>query len=61
MFRTTAHSDADVERIISAFDESVAEMQKAGFFPMPPASAKVTARTHNPVLRRLPSPLDRHL
>jgi amino acid adenylation domain-containing protein len=34
-FLTTAHSDADVERIISAFDESVAEMQKAGFFPMP--------------------------
>jgi amino acid adenylation domain-containing protein len=34
-FLTTAHSDADIERIISAFNESVADMQKAGFFPMP--------------------------
>ncbi len=33
-FLTTAHSDADIEQIVSAFSESVAEMQKAGFFPI---------------------------
>ncbi|MFZ0561376.1 MAG: aminotransferase class III-fold pyridoxal phosphate-dependent enzyme, partial [Terriglobales bacterium] len=33
-FLTTAHTDADIEQIVSAFSESVAEMQKAGFFPM---------------------------
>ena len=34
-FLTTTHSDADLERIIRAFKESVAEMQAAGFFPEP--------------------------
>ena len=34
-FLTTTHSDADVERIITVFKESVVEMQKAGFFPEP--------------------------
>ena len=32
-FLTTAHTDADVELIVKAFRESVAEMQEAGFLP----------------------------
>ena len=34
-FLTTTHSDGDIEQIVRAFKESVAEMQAAGFFPMP--------------------------
>ncbi len=34
-FLTTAHTDADIELIIKAFKESVAEMQEAGFLPAP--------------------------
>jgi amino acid adenylation domain-containing protein len=34
-FLTTAHSDADFEKIYHAFEESVHEMQEAGFFPAP--------------------------
>ena len=37
-FLTTAHSDADIERIIQVFKESVIEMQEAGFFPAPPSA-----------------------
>jgi amino acid adenylation domain-containing protein len=32
-FLTTAHSDADIAKIIQAFDESIAEMQTAGIMP----------------------------
>jgi acyl transferase domain-containing protein/glutamate-1-semialdehyde aminotransferase len=32
-FLTTAHSEADVARVIDAFDETLAEMQEAGFLP----------------------------
>ena len=32
-FLTTAHSEADVERVVAAFDETLAEMQDAGFLP----------------------------
>jgi amino acid adenylation domain-containing protein len=32
-FLTTTHTEADVERIIAAFQESVIDMQNAGFFP----------------------------
>ncbi|HEY8207204.1 MAG TPA: aminotransferase class III-fold pyridoxal phosphate-dependent enzyme, partial [Myxococcaceae bacterium] len=32
-FNTTAHSDADVDLIIKAYKESVAEMQEGGFLP----------------------------
>lgn len=42
-FLTTAHTDADIGRIISAFKESVIEMQKAGFFPEPPNAARGAA------------------
>jgi amino acid adenylation domain-containing protein len=32
-FLTTAHTDADIERIVRAFEETVAEMQGGGFLP----------------------------
>ena len=34
-YLTTAHTDADIDYVISAFRESIAEMQEAGFFPRP--------------------------
>jgi glutamate-1-semialdehyde aminotransferase len=34
-FLTTAHTPADVERVVAAFDETLAEMQAAGFLPAP--------------------------
>lgn len=34
-FLTTAHSEDDLEFVARAFEESVAEMQKCGFFPEP--------------------------
>jgi glutamate-1-semialdehyde aminotransferase/acyl carrier protein len=37
-FLTTAHSDADIEAIVTAFRESVREMQEAGFLPEPTRS-----------------------
>jgi amino acid adenylation domain-containing protein len=37
-FLTTTHSEADIERVIQVFKESVIEMQDAGFFPPPPGS-----------------------
>ncbi len=39
-FLTTAHTDADIAQIITAFKESVIEMQKAGFFPQPAITMK---------------------
>ena len=35
-FLSTAHTDADIARIVTAFEESVAEMQAGGFLPGPP-------------------------
>ncbi len=32
-FLTTAHSDDDLQRIVDAFEESVAELQRGGFLP----------------------------
>src|SRR5208283_4674443 len=32
-FLTTTHTDADLEKVFTAFKESVADMQSAGFFP----------------------------
>ena len=37
-FLSTAHTDADLERILEAFKESVAEMKNAGFFSKPGAT-----------------------
>ncbi|HWV38894.1 MAG TPA: amino acid adenylation domain-containing protein [Vulgatibacter sp.] len=34
-FLTTAHTDADVDRIIAAFREAIAELQDGGFLPAP--------------------------
>src|SRR5205807_8888131 len=34
-FLTTTHTEADIDQIVRAFKESVAEMQQAGFFPVP--------------------------
>ncbi len=42
-FLTEAHTDADVDRIIVAFRESVDEMQEAGFFHAAPRRAEVPA------------------
>jgi len=32
-FLNTAHTEADVERVLGVFDETLAEMQAAGFLP----------------------------
>ncbi len=48
-FLTTTHSDADIERIITAFKESVVEMQKAGFFPQPANSASISESHSNSI------------
>ena len=37
-FLTTAHSDADIEAVIRAFKESIAEMREGGFLPEPIAT-----------------------
>lgn len=47
-YLTTAHTDEDIDYVISAFRESIAEMQEAGFFPRPTKPA-------------LPAPGDFHL
>ena len=33
LYLTTEHNDADIDRILRAFEESIAEMQSCGFFP----------------------------
>ena len=44
-FLTTTHSAADIEQIVRAFKESVAEMQEAGFFPVPERAAQASITT----------------
>jgi amino acid adenylation domain-containing protein len=39
-FLTTAHNEADIERVIQAFRESVAELQIGGIFPKVPAETR---------------------
>jgi amino acid adenylation domain-containing protein len=50
MFLTTAHSDEDLARVVSAFQESIIEMQLAGFLPIPDATvistSGQTAKSH---------------
>ena len=41
-FLTTAHSDADIGRIVRAFEETVAEMQAGGALPEPAATEPTT-------------------
>jgi amino acid adenylation domain-containing protein len=48
-FMTTAHTAADVDHIIRAFKESVAELQEATFLPPPPARAAVNDASKPPV------------
>ena len=42
-FLTTAHTPADVERVVAAFDETLAEMQAAGFLPAPEGGPSASA------------------
>ncbi|MEW6352921.1 MAG: amino acid adenylation domain-containing protein [Pseudomonadota bacterium] len=49
-FLSTAHSDEDIDRIIRAFKESIAEMQAGGFFPEP---AEQEADSPQPVRREI--------
>ena len=47
-FLTTAHSPADIETIISKFEESIIELKEAGFIPdYADASAEVKKVTAN--------------
>jgi hypothetical protein len=46
-FLNTAHTAADIERVLAAFDETLAEMQAAGFLP---ASADAPAAPDAPPL-----------
>jgi glutamate-1-semialdehyde aminotransferase len=46
-FLNTAHTAADIERVLAAFDETLAEMQSAGFLP---ASADAPAAPDAPPL-----------
>ena len=45
-FLTTSHSDADIEQIVRAFEESIREMQDGDFFPAP------TSRIQSPQVPR---------
>ena len=64
-FLSTAHTDADVEGIVRAFDESLAAMQENGFFfdltPVPPPAAPARAAAGPPSSppgeRSLPDPV----
>ncbi|BAY30104.1 beta-ketoacyl synthase [Nostoc carneum NIES-2107] len=47
-FLTTAHSEADLAFVMTAFKESLAEMQAAGFFAAP--AEEVTSRSQNEVV-----------
>lgn len=40
-FLTTEHSDADIEKIVRAFEETIAEMQAGGVLPQPARTAAV--------------------
>jgi amino acid adenylation domain-containing protein len=48
-FLTTAHTQADVDFIVKAFEESVAEMQEAGFLPGPAAAPRIEDASAPPV------------
>jgi amino acid adenylation domain-containing protein len=48
-FLTTAHSPADVDFIVKAFKESVAEMQEAGFLPAPEIEPRIEDQNAPPV------------
>ncbi|HEX2252338.1 MAG TPA: aminotransferase class III-fold pyridoxal phosphate-dependent enzyme, partial [Thermoanaerobaculia bacterium] len=47
-FLSTAHTDADVDRIVGAVERSVAAMQEGGFFPPGPPGRRAPARVEAP-------------
>jgi amino acid adenylation domain-containing protein len=47
-FLTTAHTDEDVEKIVSAFKESIAELQTMGFLQAPAREIRVERRESEP-------------
>jgi amino acid adenylation domain-containing protein len=50
-FLTTAHTDADIDRIVRAFEETIAEMQAGGALDLPAgdiAARGTDAQTHGP-------------
>jgi amino acid adenylation domain-containing protein len=47
-FLTTAHTDADIERIVRAFEETVEEMQRGDTLPRLQAEAPANERGHEP-------------
>jgi amino acid adenylation domain-containing protein len=44
LFLTTAHSDEDIDKVVTAFKESLVEMQAAGFLPAIPVTEGVHVR-----------------
>ena len=48
-FLTTTHSDADIERIVRAFEETIAEMQAGDALPTSPTRAPRLESTEEPV------------
>lgn len=54
-FFTTAHSDADIERIVSAFKDAIGELQQHGFL-LPAEEASAAPRLETPVPVEAPVP-----
>lgn len=55
-FLTTAHSEADLGFVMTAFKESIAEMQSAGFLSAPPIEVTNREVTNNSLRNRPPQP-----
>ncbi|GAC1702706.1 MAG: hypothetical protein NVS9B4_08670 [Candidatus Acidiferrum sp.] len=51
-FLTTEHSEADLERVVRAFTETIAEMQAGGVLPEPSDKAPLPEKIEEPVLAR---------
>jgi len=56
-FLTTTHSDADIEKVVRAFQESAVEMQDAGFFPEPPSASPRREKSALPAAAPSQAPL----
>ena len=54
-FLTTAHTDADIQQIISAFKKSALEMQRAGFLAEPAVVGQVAAMPGPPAATDVPA------
>lgn len=55
IYLTAAHTDEDFDRVITAFRESVSEMQEAGFFPPAPVGESLGLTSEFPRVDRAPS------